>query len=40
MRFCVGEPPSARWGHTATLLDSKLYIFGGHDGTSMYVSAP
>ena len=33
-----GEPPLPRFGHTATLVESKadqtrkLYIFGGHDG--------
>jgi len=28
-----GEGPSPRWGHTATIIDRKLYIFAGHDGT-------
>eukprot|EP01124_Arcella_intermedia_P024296 TRINITY_DN4049_c0_g1_i1.p1 TRINITY_DN4049_c0_g1~~TRINITY_DN4049_c0_g1_i1.p1 ORF type:complete len:705 (+),score=121.63 TRINITY_DN4049_c0_g1_i1:171-2285(+) len=30
-----GTPPTARWGHTATLVDGKLIIYGGHDGTAM-----
>jgi N-acetylneuraminic acid mutarotase len=25
----------ARWGHTATYVNNKLYVFGGHDGTKM-----
>lgn len=38
-----GVPPTARWGHTTTLVtssnggnpDHKLVVFGGHDGTKM-----
>eukprot|EP01046_Picozoa_sp_COSAG06_P074075 COSAG06_NODE_22473_length_722_cov_1.313002_1_plen_166_part_00 len=28
-----GEPPAPRAGHTATLLGSRLYVFGGADRT-------
>lgn len=27
----LGPPPSARGGHTATLVGSKIYVFGGHE---------
>jgi hypothetical protein len=28
-----GNPPSARWGHTAEFIgDGKILIFAGHDG--------
>jgi hypothetical protein len=31
-----GANPTARWGHTATLIGTdQLLIFGGHDGTRM-----
>ncbi|XP_026193283.1 tip elongation aberrant protein 1 [Cyclospora cayetanensis] len=26
-----GDPPSARGGHTATLVGDKIYLFGGHE---------
>lgn len=26
-----GAPPSARGGHTATLVENKIYLFGGHE---------
>lgn len=28
---CLGAPPSARGGHTATLVGSKVFVFGGHE---------
>lgn len=28
-----GSLPSARFSHTASVVDGKLYIFGGHDGS-------
>ena len=28
----IGDAPAGREGHTATILDEKLYIFGGADG--------
>ena len=27
--------PTARWGATASALGGKIYVFGGHDGTTV-----
>lgn len=31
-----GNPPSARFGHSAASIDSTMYIFGGTDGREHY----
>lgn len=32
----VGTPPSARFGHSATVVNGRMFIFGGCDGNSSY----
>jgi hypothetical protein len=33
--ICTDETPSARSGHSSVTFDSKLFIFGGHDGSNV-----
>jgi len=32
---CQGEIPAGRLGHTANLVNNKMYVFGGYDGESL-----
>ena len=35
-RRVYGTPPSGRGYHTAVLYDSRLFVFGGYDGHSVF----
>ena len=32
----TGSAPSKRWGHTATVINDSMYIFGGCDGANCF----
>ncbi|KAG6880931.1 hypothetical protein C0992_002308, partial [Termitomyces sp. T32_za158] len=35
-RITYGNPPSGRGYHASILADSRLFLFGGHDGSSSF----